>query len=272
MARSIARVVITQLNGITVSYDDIGSGPPILFLHAFPLDRSMWAPQLGALVRQGRCIAADHRGFGGSTPAPPYSMDQYADDAAALLDALAAGPAVVVGLSMGGYVAFALWRRHRAQVRALVLADTRAGVDSDEGREKRRRMIDVARSRGAATVAEMQVTSMVGATTRDRRPEIVEAIRSMMAAAPVDGIIGAQEAMLARADSTSTLSTIDVPTLVLVGAEDTLTPPTEAQAMHETIRGSRLEILDQSGHICNLEQPAAFSHLVGEFVEGVKLS
>ncbi len=264
--------MITQLNGITVAYDDVGSGVPIVFLHAFPLDRSMWAPQLGALVRQGRCIAADHRGFGGSTLAPPYSMDQYADDAIALLDSLAVGPAIVVGLSMGGYVAFALWRRHRAKVRALVLADTRAGVDSDEGRDKRRRMIDVARSRGAATVAEMQVGSMVGETTRERRPVVVETIRSMMAAAPVEGIVGAQEAMLARADSTSTLETINVPTLILVGAEDVLTPPKEARAMHEKIRGSRLEVLDQSGHICNLEQPAAFNHVVGEFVEAVTIA
>jgi 3-oxoadipate enol-lactonase len=263
--------VITQLNGITVSYDDVGSGVPILFLHAFPLDRSMWGPQLGALVRQGRCIAADYRGFGGTTPAPPYSMDQYADDAAGLLDGVGSEPAIVVGLSMGGYVAFALWRRHRAKVRALVLADTRAGVDSEEGRDKRRRMIEVARSRGAATVAEMQIGSMVGSTTRERRPAVVETIRAMMAAAPVEGIVGAQEAMLTRADSTSTLSTIDVPTLILVGGEDALTPPTEARAMHEKIRGSRLEVLDQSGHICNLEQPAAFNHLVGEFVEGVMI-
>jgi 3-oxoadipate enol-lactonase len=263
--------VLTQFNGITVSYDDIGSGAPILFLHAFPLDRSMWAPQLGALVRQGRCIAADHRGFGGSSAAEPYSMDQYADDAAALIDALGAGPAIVTGLSMGGYIAFAFWRRHRAKVRALVLADTRAGVDSDEGRDKRRRMIEVARSRGSSTVADMQVNSMVGETTRERRPEVVETIRAMMAAAPVEGIIGAQEAMLARQDSTSTLETIDVPTLILVGAEDSLTPPKEAQAMHERIRGSRFEILDQSGHICNLEQPAAFSHVMSEFVEEVAL-
>ena len=130
---SLKSPVLTHLNGVTVSYDDIGSGIPILFLHAFPLDRSMWAPQLGALVRQGRCIAADHRGFGGSSGGEPYSMDQYADDAAALLDSLGAGPAIVAGLSMGGYIAFAFWRRHRAKVRALVLADTRAGVDSDEG-------------------------------------------------------------------------------------------------------------------------------------------
>ena len=131
--------MITTVNGIQLSYDDIGTDLPIVFVHAFPLDRSMWAPQVGALVRQGRCIAPDLRGFGASTPAPPYSMDQYADDIAALLDMLGVPASVVVGLSMGGYVAFAFWRRHRARVRALVLAATRAGADTDEGREKRRR-------------------------------------------------------------------------------------------------------------------------------------
>jgi 3-oxoadipate enol-lactonase len=263
--------VIAPINGIQLSYDDVGADLPIVFVHAFPLDRSMWAPQVGALVRQGRCIAPDLRGFGTSPPAPPYSMDQYADDVAALLEALGARPAVVVGVSMGGYIAFALWRRHRAKVRALVLADTRAGADTDEGREKRRRLIEVARSRGSGTVAEMQIGSMVGETTRQRRPEVVETVRAMMAAAPVEGIVGALEAMMARPDSTPTLATIAVPTLIVVGEEDTLTPPADAQAMHAQIRGSRLEVIAQAGHICNLERPAAFTHIVSEFVEGVAL-
>jgi 3-oxoadipate enol-lactonase len=263
--------VIAPINGIQLSYDDVGADLPIVFVHAFPLDRSMWAPQVGALVRQGRCIAPDLRGFGTSPPAPPYSMDQYADDVAALLEALGARPAVVVGVSMGGYIAFALWRRHRATVRALVLADTRAGADTDEGREKRRRLIEVARSRGSGTVAEMQIGSMVGETTRQRRPEVVETVRAMMAAAPVEGIVGALEAMMARPDSTPTLATIAVPTLIVVGEEDTLTPPADAQAMHAQIRGSRLEVIAQAGHICNLERPAAFTHIVSEFVEGVAL-
>ena len=263
--------MIAPVNGIALAYDDVGSGLPIVFLHAFPLDRSMWAPQVGALVRQGRCIAPDLRGLGATTGAPPYTMDQYADDVAALLDVLDAGPAVVVGLSMGGYVAFALWRRHRGRVRALVLADTRAGADTDEGRGKRRRLIEVARARGSATIAEMQIATMVGETTRARRPDVVETLRAMMAAAPVDGIVGALEAMLARPDSASTLATIDVPALIVVGDEDALTPPAEARAMHERIRGSRLEVIAGAGHISNLEQPSAFNHVVTEFVEGVAL-
>lgn len=263
--------MITRVNSLDLAYDDVGSGLPVVFLHAFPLDRSMWGPQFGALVGMGRCVAPDLRGLGATGASPPYTMDQYADDVVALLDAIGAASVVVVGLSMGGYIAFALWRRHRARVRALVLADTRAGADTDEGREKRRRLIAVARSRGSGAVADMQITSMVGATTRDRRPDVVETVRAMMAAAPVEGIAGALEAMMTRPDSTSTLATIDVPTLIVVGDEDELTPPAEARAMHERIRGSRLEILAGAGHVSNLEQPSAFNHVVGEFVEGVML-
>jgi len=263
--------VLTRVNSIDLAYDEVGSGPAIVLLHAFPLDRSMWAPQLGALVTAGRCIAPDLRGLGATEGAPPYSMDQYADDVAALLEVVGAGPAVVIGLSMGGYIAFALWRRHRARVRALVLADTRPGPDSDEGREKRRRLIEVARARGSGAVADLQMASMVGQTTHARRPDVVQTVRSMIAAAPVAGIVGALEAMMARPDSAATLGTIDVPTLVVVGDEDTLTPPSEARAMHERIRGSRLEVLAGAGHIANLEQPSAFNHVVGEFIEGVMI-
>jgi len=264
--------VLTRVNSVDVAYDDVGSGLPIVFLHAFPLDRSMWAPQIGALVRQGRCIAPDLRGLGASTGPGPYSMDQYADDVAALLDVLGAEPAVVVGLSMGGYVAFALLRRHRERVRALVLADTRTGADTDEGREKRRRLIEVARARGSQAIADMQIATMVGQTTRERRPEVVEAIRAMMAAAPPDGVVGALEAMIARPDSAATAATIGVPTLVVVGEEDTLTPPAEARAMHERIRGSRFEVVSEAGHICNLERASAFNHLLSEFVEAGTLT
>jgi 3-oxoadipate enol-lactonase len=263
--------VIAPLNGLELHYDDIGTGLPVVFIHGFPLDRSMWTPQVGALVRQGRCIAPDLRGLGATTPAEPYSMDQYADDVAALFDALDVPPAVVAGLSMGGYIALAFWRRHRAKVRALVLADTRAGADTDEGREKRRRLIDVARSRGSRAVADLQIATMVGDATRQRRPDVVATVHAMMAAAPVEGIVGALEAMMARPDSTATLATIDVPTLIIVGEEDTLTPPKEAESLHQHIRGSRLEVIAEAGHICNLERAAAFSHILSEFVEGVAI-
>ena len=258
--------MIASVGQLQVGYDDVGSGIPVLFVHGFPHNRTLWAPQTSALVDQARCIAPDLRGFGETDVVPPYSMDQYADDLAGLLDALQIERAVVAGLSMGGYVAFALWRRHRARVWALVLADTRAGADSEEARARRRELIALARAQGSAAVADAQVTGMVGKTTRTRRPEVERAVHAMLAAAPVDGVVGALEAMLGRPDSTPTLRTIDVPTLVVVGDEDTLTPVKEARAMHEAIAGSRLQVLAGAGHVSNFERPAAFNHTLCEFL------
>jgi pimeloyl-ACP methyl ester carboxylesterase len=258
--------MIVRAGGLDVGYEDVGRGVPVVFIHGFPHNRTLWAPQASALVDQARCIAPDLRGFGETPAAPPYSVDQYADDVVALLDALAVDRAVVAGLSMGGYVAFALWRRHRARVRALVLADTRAGADDEEARGRRRALIRLAREQGSGAVADAQIGGMVGKTTREQRPEVEAAVRRMLASASVDGIVGALEAMLARPDSTPTLATIDVPTLIVVGAEDVLTPAKEARAMHAAIPGSRLEVLAGAGHVSNFERPAAFNHVTSEFL------
>ena len=258
--------MILLRDGLQIGYDDVGAGVPIVFLHGFPHDRRLWIPQLGPMVDRCRCIAPDLRGFGETRGTGPTSIDRYADDAVELLDGLEIQRAVICGLSMGGYVAFAIWRRHAARVRALVLADTKAAADTDEGREKRRQMIDLARDRGSAAIADAQLTGMVGKTTREKQPGVVEAVREMMVAAPVDGIVGALQAMMNRPDSTPTLATIDVPTLVIVGDEDALTPPKEARLVQQGIRGSQLEILEQAGHVSNLERPAAFNHVLSEFL------
>ncbi|HKG91803.1 MAG TPA: alpha/beta fold hydrolase [Gemmatimonadaceae bacterium] len=258
--------MIALCTGIEVAYDDVGAGEPVVFLHGFPHNRTLWAPQTGALVDRSRCIAPDLRGFGGSSVAPPFSIDQYADDVVALLDALRIERAVVAGLSMGGYVAFALWRRHRARVRALILADTRPGPDSDEARQKRRELIALARAKGSSAVAESMIPGMVGKSTREKNAGLVDAMYQMMQNAPVDGVVGALEAMIARPDSAPTLPTIDVPTLVVVGEEDALTPVSEARAMHAAIPSSRLEVLAGAGHVSNFERPAAFNHVVSEFL------
>jgi pimeloyl-ACP methyl ester carboxylesterase len=249
-----------------LAYDDCGTGLPVVLMHGFPHDRTLWKPQLGAFVDVCRCIAPDLRGFGSSLVEPPYSIDQYADDVVALLDKLGIDRAVIGGLSMGGYVAFAIWRRHRERVRALMLADTRAGPDTDEARVARRAQIDLVRSRGAAVLAAQLIPGQLGTRTRERHPDIIEVVRDMIARAPVEGIVGALEAMMSRPDSTSTLATIGVPTLVLVGEEDRLTPLAEAEKIHAGISGSRLEIIAGAGHLSGIERPAAFNHLLSEFV------
>ena len=252
--------------GLELAYDEAGSGTPLLLVHGWPLDRTMWTGQLGGLATYARVLAPDLRGFGGSSVRPPYSIDQYADDLVAFLDALGLARAVVCGLSMGGYVAFSLLRRYRDRVRGLVLADTRATADSDEARENRRTLIAVIEQEGTSALADRQLQAMLGRSTLARQPQLVETVRLMMASTPSEGAIGALRAMADRPDSTPTLASIDVPTLVVGGAEDGITPPHVLHAMAAEIPRSRVEIIEQAGHVCPLERPAAFNHVVSEFV------
>jgi pimeloyl-ACP methyl ester carboxylesterase len=264
--------MIALLNNIEVGYDDGGSGSPaLLFIHGFPHDRTLWTPQIQGLTVQARCLAPDLRGFGETSAEPPYSMDQYADDLVGLLDVLHIDRAVVAGLSMGGYVAFALWRRHPHRVRGLVLCNTRPGADSDEAREKRRSLMGVARDRGPGAVADAQLTGMLGKTTRANRPEITNTVHRMISSQRPAGIIGALQAMMDRPDSTPTLATIDVPTMIVAGDEDAIIPMVEAKGMQAAIRGSTLEVISGGGHLCNLERPAAFNHVVSEFLAKLTL-
>jgi 3-oxoadipate enol-lactonase len=257
--------------GIEIGYDDIGIGLPVVFLHGFPHNRTLWTPQVHGLVDRARCIAPDLRGFGDTTIAGPYSMDQYADDVASLLDVLRIERAVIAGLSMGGYVAFSVWRRHRARVRALILADTRAGADGEAARAKRDEMIQTAREKGSRAVADAMITVMVGQGTRTRSPEVVDEVHRMLASAPVEGIVGALESLKSRIDSTPTLATINVPVLIVVGEDDALTPVAESRAMHAAIPGSLFEIIGGAGHVSNMERPAAFNHVLSEFLATLTL-
>jgi 3-oxoadipate enol-lactonase len=255
-----------EVSDDALAHADVGRGLPVVLLHAFPLNRSMWEPQIAALFGECRCIVPDLRGFGNSPKSGPFTMDRFADDVAALLDALQIEQAVVAGLSMGGYVALALWRRHRKLVRALVLADTRAGADAPDGIQKRTELIGLARSKGVEAVVDKQLAGLIGKSTREKQPELVERIRSIMIRSSVEGIVGGIEAMRDRPDSTPMLAGIDVPTLVVVGDEDVVTPPKEARAMHEGIPGSRLEVIPGAGHLSNMERPAAFNAAMSDFV------
>ena len=266
--------MITVVDSLEIGYDDVGNptGVPIVFAHAFPLNRTMWAPQVSALVDRCRCIAWDYRGLGESKAQAPFTVDRYADDIAGLLDQLHLDKVVMAGCSMGGYVSLAFWRRHRHRVRALVLADTRATADSEDALAKRQEQIAQARNEGPTAVANALIQGVVGKTTREKQPDTYDAVHRMMAQAPVDGIVGAIEAMMTRPDSTPLLAGIDVPTLVVCGEEDVLTPAKEARAMHAAIPGSRLEIIAQAGHLACLERPAAFNHVLAEFLGALTLS
>ena len=263
--------MIALCGEIEIGYDDVGSGETVLFLHGFPHNRSLWKAQSDALLDRARCIAPDLRGFGESSVSAPYSIDQYADDLAALLDTLRISEAVICGLSMGGYVALAFYQRHRARVRGLILMDTRAGNDSIEARARRNQLIAVANTKGSGGVADMIIAGMVGKRTREKCPEVVDAVHRMLESAPVDGVVGALSALRDRQDFTSTLGTIDVPTLILVGEDDVLTPPSEAALLHAGIRGSMLEVIAGAGHVANVERPAAVNHVLSEYLSTLSL-
>jgi YbgC/YbaW family acyl-CoA thioester hydrolase len=254
---------------VTLAVESRGDGPALLLIHGFPLDRSMWAHQVATLARWRR-IAPDLRGCGYSeAPEHGYAMAAYADDLVRLLDRLRVERAVVAGHSMGGYVTFELLRRHRERVMGLILVDTRADPDTPDGRKGRDALIEVARTQGPAAVAEHLLPRLLGRSTQRTQPQVVERVREMARRAPVPGIIGALTAMRDRADSTPHLGAIDVPTLVVVGEEDELTPPAMARQMTSAIPSAAMTTIPGAGHLAPLEAPTAVSRVIAEFLEAV---
>ncbi len=263
-----------RVNGIEMAYEDIGQpeAPVVVLVHGFPLGRWMWDAQHDAIVSAGyRGILPDLRGLGESTAAAPYSMDQYADDLAALLDHLDIRRVVLGGLSMGGYVAFAFWRRYGRRVRALLLADTRHTADTAEARQNRFRAIEQVRRDGVQSFTDAFADGLLGPTTKAENPVLLDALRRRMAANSVDGVVGALGALAERADSTATLPSIRVPTLVMVGAEDSLAPPAVHEEMRAAIPGSRLVVVPGAGHVSPMEAPSAFNDAFRDFLNDSRI-
>lgn len=248
-----------------VAFESAGTGEPLVLLHGFPHDRTLWAPQLAAPIDGVRTFAPDLPGFGESSRVGEASVERWADWLAALLDHLQLERVMLGGLSMGGYLCFAFWRRHPQRVRALILADTRAGADDLDAKAKRSEMQALVRAQGAGSIAERMLPGMVGRTTRDSRPDVVAALDAMMRRQSMPAIVDALTLLRERPDSTPTLATISVPTLVLCGEEDALTPVKESEAMASAIPGSRLAIVPRAGHASNLEEPATFTRLLSGF-------
>ncbi|HEY7685616.1 MAG TPA: alpha/beta fold hydrolase [Gemmatimonadales bacterium] len=261
--------VRVSVGGATLAVQVRGDGPPLLLVHGFPLDQSMWSHQLVAFSGWRR-IAPDLRGAGASE-APPgeYSMARYADDLVMVLDAVGAKSAVCCGLSMGGYVLFELMRRHPERVRALILCDTKADADTPQGKQGRDELAALAEREGMAPVGERLLPKLLGRTTQARDQALVETVRAMVLRSPVTGVAGALRAMRDRPDSTALLGEIRVPTLVVGGAEDELTPPSVMQPMAQGIRGARYVEVPTAGHLCPLEQPDAVNEAVRDFLKGV---
>jgi 3-oxoadipate enol-lactonase len=260
-----------EVNGIEIDYDDEGSGLPVVFIHAFPMNRSMWDEQVAALRGRCRTIALDLRGFGKSgVPEGPYSMESMASDVRGLMAHLDIDRAVLVGLSMGGYISLAFYKLYPDAVRALVLADTRASEDTHEGRERRFKSADKAERDGADAIAKDMELVAFAPSTLEKRRDIIERARAIIEANSPQGIAAAQRGMATRNDSTYVLIGIDCPTLIVVGSEDSLTPPSEAEALRNGIPHSRLKVIDGAGHMSNLEQPEQFNSALVEFIDSLE--
>jgi pimeloyl-ACP methyl ester carboxylesterase len=245
-----------------------GRGDAVVLLHAFPLNATMWLPQREALSPTHRALTPDLRGFGGTQlGSDEPNLDEVADDIAAMLDAKKVDRAVIGGLSMGGYVAMAFWRRHRARVRALVLADTKMTADNEEGAANRERIArEVVEAGSSKQLVEELLPKLLGETSLARRALVLGRVKALVENAPPYAVAWAQRAMAARPDSTADLGGVDVPTLVVVGEEDTLSPVADAEAMASTIPGAKLVTIPKAGHLTAVETPDEFNAAVTEFL------
>ena len=271
---------------------DRGQGLPLLLVHGFPLDHTMWTEQIEAISPQHRVIAPDLRGFGlgkgdrsnlCEAPSGPFrqigpvpfsadkvTMDQFADDLAATLDALGVNePVVLCGLSMGGYIALAFWRKYAKRLRGLVLCDTRAAADSPEAAAARRVMADRVLAEGPGPLVEAMLPRLLAETTVRERPELVDGLRRLMMSASPQGIAAAARGMAERPDMTAALAEIRCPTLVVVGQEDASSTPAEMRGIAAATPGAKFVEIPAAGHLSPIENPAAVSAALLDFLAAV---
>lgn len=255
-----------SINGAQIYFTQTGpdGGVPIVLIHGFPFSHEMWSPQIEALKNDFRVIAYDVRGLGRSEAGDgQYMMEHFADDLIALLDHLKLAKVVACGLSMGGYIALRAIERNPERFAGLVLADTRAEADTNEGKLKRAAGIKSVKTGGVNAFAEGFLKAVFAPGTFTHNPQAVEKIRAIIEANSPLGICGAQIAMASRTDTSAALPKIAVPALVLVGEHDTLTPPAVSQTMAAQIPGAELKVIPQAAHMSNLENAAEFNaHLL----------
>lgn len=260
-------------NDTNIAYFVQGDGPPVVLLHPFPLNHRFWLPVAERLSQEYKLIMPDLRGLGDSAPGDgPAAMEKHAEDLRRLCDEARVGKAVFVGVSIGGYILFEFWRRFRERVTALGFCNTRAGADSEEGRKGRLESVKQIEERGTEMFIDGVLAKLVGETTKSNRPDIVAEARQMGLAATGRGLIANQLGMAARADSIPMLGTIDVLTLCVGASEDIPAPTAEIERIHRGIRGSKLRVIRQAGHLAALERPDEFAEIMREFLIGVRHS
>jgi len=255
---------------IQLAYTDTGIGQSVVLLHGYPFNRSLWNEQVSALSNRYRVITPDLRGLGESDSRPgAATMNRMAQDVAELLDQLEIWRAVIGGLSMGGYVALAFYKQFPSRVRALVLADTRAQADTEEGKQTRLQQAEKAIAEGMAGIADAMLPKLLTPETVSKRPEIVKRVRDMMLKTKPEGAAGALLGMAERDDQTALLSQVACPALILVGREDPITPVQDSEKMHREITGSRLVVIDNAAHVSNLERTEQFNDELVQFLNSL---
>jgi 3-oxoadipate enol-lactonase len=251
-----------------IFYNVLGEGPSIVLLHAFPVDHALWQPVAERLATRYRVVLMDLRGHGGSDSGQgPATMEKHANDVVRVCDAAGVGKAAFGGVSIGGYVLLEFWRRYHPRVAALILADTRAQADSEQARAARLQAADDVEKNGPDAFLDSLVPKLLGETTRRNRPDLVASARVMMNRMTVAGIAAVQRGMAVRPDSVPTLSSIDVPTLLLFGDEDTVTSAAYGELLRCSIPNSRLQIVPQGGHFAVFERPDDVLSLMRNFLD-----
>jgi 3-oxoadipate enol-lactonase len=255
-----------------LEYRDDGpkNGSPVLLLHGFPLDAEMWDAQAKYLAGKGlRVIRPDLRGHGKSpSPDEPSTMERLVEDVLALMDRLGIDTFRLGGFSVGGYAALELIRRHGQRVTALLLVDTRAEPDTDQAKENRRNLIQQIRTRGAAALVEAMLPKLLSDQTRKSNPGLEARVRAKILRASAEGSIHILEGMMQRPDQRPNLASIKVPTLIVVGAEDKITPPEAARALQSGIAQSQLRIVTGAAHLVPEEQPEPLNHFLDHWLKG----
>lgn len=260
----------TRIDDIQLAYDDVGVGHAVVLIHGYPFNRSLWTEQIEALTSRFRVVTPDLRGFGESDSSEgPVTMNRMAQDVAELMDQLGIEQAVIGGLSMGGYVALAFVKQFPSRVKALVLADTRAQADTEEGKQTRHQQAEKALSEGMAGIADAMLPKLLTPDTVSKRPEVVKRVRDMMLRTKPQGAASALLGMAERDDHSEFISTIRVPTMIVVGREDALTPLADSEKMQSKIAPSRLVVIENAGHVSNLEQTEQFNFALIRFLDRV---
>jgi len=253
-----------------IFYEVLGSGPPVILLHPFPANHNLWKPAAQALTTRYRVILPDLRGHGESGVGDgPATMEKHAADIARVLDHEEVRRAAFVGVSIGGYALFEFWRKYRARANAIILCNTKAQADTPEARAVRLQAATFVLERGTELFFGSMIPKLMGKTTRDTRPDLVEGALRMMRTMSPEDVAMVQRGMAERQDSVETLKTINVPTMLVTGDEDILTGVGEAELMRQNISGSEIKLIAKAGHYSPWEQPEEVGKLLRQFLDGL---